>query len=215
MSVSVLVVDDHAVFARGLTLVLEAAGDLTVVGTAGTVADAVRLAAASCPDVVLLDLRLPDGLGTDAATRILQVHPGVSVVMLSAETGDDTLMTAVEAGASGYLVKSRAAEHVIDAVRRAAAGEMLFEPATLASVIARQRARARAEREAERSRVVLTPRETEVLRLMAEGLDNKSIADRLGIGLNTVRGHVQTVLEKLDAHSKLEAVVKAGQRGLL
>jgi DNA-binding NarL/FixJ family response regulator len=135
--------------------------------------------------------------------------------VLSADTGDEAMLAAIQAGASGYLVKSEAVSKVVTAVRRAAEGEMLIPAATLAGLLARQHQRQHQQSERMRLLGQLTPRELEVLRLMAEGLDNYDIADKLVIGYTTVRGHVQNVLEKLGAHSKLEAVARAGEYGLL
>jgi DNA-binding NarL/FixJ family response regulator len=211
----VLIVEDHQVLADGLELALERSGDLHVVGTAGTVVDAVELAHAQEPDVILMDFHLPDGTGAEAANRIRAELPKAAVVILSADTGDEAMLAAIQAGASGYLVKSEAVAQVVSAVRKAAEGEMLIPAATLAGLLARQHQRASQQAERQRLLGQLTPREVEILKLMAEGLDNYDIADRLVIGYTTVRGHVQNVLEKLGAHSKLEAVARAGEYGLL
>ena len=213
--IRVMIVEDHQVLADGLELALGRSHDTEVLGSVGTVTDAVELARAQHPDVILMDFHLPDGTGADAATRIRAELPKVAVVVLSADTGDDAMLAAIQAGASGYLVKSEAVSKVVSAVRKAADGEMLIPAATLAGLLARQHQRQ--HQQAERTRLLgqLTPREVEILRLMAQGLDNYDIADRLVIGYTTVRGHVQNVLEKLGAHSKLEAVARAGEYGLL
>jgi DNA-binding NarL/FixJ family response regulator len=213
--IRVLIVDDHNVFAQGLALLLAASADLDVVGTAATAADAHRIAERERPDVVLMDFRLPDGTGAEAASRIHTSVPAAAVVMLSADSGDDAVLTAVEAGAVGYLLKTEAAASVVTAVRRAADGEVLLPPTLLAGLVARQRNRAREASERRARRDLLTGRERDVLGLMAEGLDNKAIAARLAISLHTARGYIQSLLEKLGAHSKLEAVVRASQLGLL
>lgn len=213
--VSVMIVEDHLVQAEALQLVLERHDGLHVVGSAGTVADAVRVARADPPDVILMDYHLPDGTGSQAAAQIRQERPSVAVVMLTADTSEDVLLMAVEAGASGLILKSQAATQVVDAVFRAAEGEMLIPAATLAGLIARQRERAQQESERASLLGTLTQRERETLELMAQGLDNRAIADRLVVSLNTVRGYVQNVLEKLGVHSKLEAVARASEYGLL
>ncbi|MGH7904440.1 MAG: response regulator [Candidatus Dormibacteraceae bacterium] len=212
---SVVIVEDHQVLAEGLELALSRHADLQVLGSAGTVAAAVELARAKRPRVVIMDYHLPDGTGAEAAVAIRAELPEVTVIMLSADTGDDAVTAAIEAGACGYIVKSEAASKVADAVRRAADGEMLIPAAVLAGLLARQRQRA--QEEAERERLVrhLTPREREILKLMAQGMDNWAISDHLVISFTTVRGHVQNILEKLSAHSKLEAVARANQAGLL
>lgn len=213
--VSVIIVEDHQVLAEGLELALSRHSDMRVLGSAGTVAAAVELARQARPRVVIMDFHLPDGNGAEAATAIRAELGDVAIIMLSADTNDETMSAAIEAGACGYIVKSEAAGKVVDAVRRAAEGEMLIPAAVLAGLLARQRQRA--QEEAERERLVrhLTPREREVLKLMAQGLDNWAISEHLVISFTTVRGHVQNILEKLDAHSKLEAVARASQAGLL
>ena len=213
--IRVMIVEDHQVLADGLELALGRSPDVEVVGSAGTVTDAVELAYQQQPDVILMDFHLPDGTGAEAATRIRAELPRVAVVVLSADTGDEAMLAAIQAGASGYLVKSEAVAKVVAAVRKAAEGEMLIPAATLAGLLARQHQRAHQQAERQRLLGQLTPREVEILKLMAEGLDNYDIADKLVIGYTTVRGHVQNVLEKLGAHSKLEAVARAGEYGLL
>jgi DNA-binding NarL/FixJ family response regulator len=213
--IRVLIVEDHRVLAEGLQAVLERHGDLQVIGLAGTVADSARLAAQGQPHVVLMDYHLPDGTGTEAAAAIRASQPNVAVVMLTGDSSEEVLLTAIEVGACGLLPKSQAAEDVVKAVRRAADGEMLIPATVLASLVSRQRQRVRLE--AERTSILgkFTPREREVLRLMGQGLDNKAIAARLVISLNTTRSYVQTILEKLGAHSKLEAVARASEYGPL
>lgn len=213
--IRVLIVEDLQVLAEGLELVLGRNADMQVVGLAGNRAEAERLAGETRPNVVLMDYYLPDGTGAEAAVAIRQAVPDVVVVMLTAESNPDALLAAVEAGASGYLLKSQAAAQVVDAVRRAAEGEMLIPAATLAGLVSRQRARA--QHEAERTRLlgILTPRESEILGLMAQGFDNRAIAEQLVVSFTTVRGHVQNILTKLNAHSKLEAVARASEYGIL
>jgi DNA-binding NarL/FixJ family response regulator len=213
--IRVLIVEDHRILAEGLELTLQRHGDLTVVGLAGSVAEASQIALRERPDVILMDFHLPDGTGAQAAATIREQLPDVAVVILSGDTSEAALIAAVEAGASGFLSKSQATVQVTEAVRRAADGEMLIPAATLAGLVARQRQRALVESERARLLVLLTPRETEILRLMAQGFDNRAIADQLVISFTTVRGHVQNLLTKLGAHSKLEAVARAGQLGLL
>jgi len=211
----ILLVEDHPIVAEGLQLALGRHDEFRVVGTAATVAEAARLAATLQPSVVLLDYHLPDGSGADAARMIRSAVPHAAIVMLSADASDDAMLASIEAGVSGYVVKSEAAAEIATAVRRAAAGEMLIPPATLAGLLGRQRQRAyKAARRTELAER-LTPRESEVLQLMSKGTDNRAIADQLGISLATVRVHVQKVIEKLGAHSRLEAVVRANEYGLV
>jgi len=214
-AISVLVVEDHVLVAEGLAAMLNATGDIKVVGTATTAADAVRLAAEQQPAVVVMDSHLPDGFGADIAGRIREQQPQVAIVFLSADESEAAMIAAVRAGACAYLPKSRATADVIEAVRRAAQGEMLIPAGQLARLLARSHEMARDDHERRRLLDALTPREREVLALMAEGLDNRAIAADLGIAFTTVRGHVQNILEKLDAHSKLEALACAARYALL
>ena len=213
-TISILIVEDHQVVAEALAALLSAEPDLTVLGITGTVAEAVASAAALAPDVVLLDWRLSDGTGDEAATRILSARPEAAIVFLSADDSEETMFAALEAGAAGYLSKSTPAEMLVEAVRGAAAGEMLIPPARLAALLGRQRELARARVERVRLLSELTVREKDILRLMVRGIDNRGIAAELHISYETVRTHVKRILEKLGALTKLEAVVRAIEDGL-
>ena len=214
-SISVMLVDDHQLVAEGLASMLNASTDLRVVGTAGSGAEAVNLAESCGPDVIVMDSHLPDGAGAEVAARLRSLRPGVPIVFLSADESESAMIAAVRAGACAYLPKSRAAADVADAIRRAVEGEMMIPAAQLARLLARSQEMARDDALRQRLLQSLTPREREVLGLMADGLDNRAIAAELGIGFTTVRGHVQNILEKLDAHSKLEALACAARYGLL
>ena len=214
-SISVMLVDDHQLVAEGLAAMLNASADLRVVGTAGTGAEAVSLAERCRPDVIVMDSHLPDGAGAEVAARLRSLNSDVPIIFLSADESESAMIAAVRAGACAYLPKSRAAAEVADAVRRAVDGEMMIPAAQLARLLARSQEMARDDALRQRLLQSLTPREREVLGLMADGLDNRAIAAELGIGFTTVRGHVQNILEKLDAHSKLEALACAARYGLL
>ena len=213
--ISIMLVDDHQLVAEGLAAMLNASEDLRVVGMAASAAEAISLAGRCRPDVIVMDSHLPDGAGAEVAARLRGLHPGVPVVFLSADESESAMIAAVRAGACAYLPKSRAAADVADAVRRAVEGEMLIPAAQLARLLARSQEMARDDALRQRLLQSLMPREREVLGLMADGLDNRAIAAELGIGFTTVRGHVQNILEKLDAHSKLEALACAARYGLL
>ena len=213
--IDVLLVEDHPIVAEGLRLTLSRHPDLRVVATGATMAEGIRLATELRPDVVLLDQHLPDGSGADAARAIRAAAPATVLVMLTADTSDDAMLGAIDAGVSGYLVKSAAIVDIADALRRAAAGEMLIPVSKLTGLLGRQRQRSQRDAAQHALRQRLTPRETEVLQLMARGLDNTELAARLGITVATVRVHVQSVIEKLEAHSRLEAVVRANDHGLV
>jgi DNA-binding NarL/FixJ family response regulator len=213
--IRLLIVEDHQILTEALEVLLGDMPDVELVGRAGTVAESVRVARDAKPTVVLMDYRLPDGNGAEAAQEIRKTNPDVAVLFLSADDSQASLLNAVEAGACGYVLKSEKGDVVVDALRRAAKGEMLISAAVLAELLAMRRRQTEENAELKRLRDEITDREMEVLRLMAEGLDNHAIAAHLSIGFTTVRGHVQRVLEKLGAHSKLEAVARAAQHGLL
>lgn len=207
--IKVLLVDDHRMFVQPLLRVLADEPDLMVVGTARSVEEACSLARVERPDVVLMDYRLPDGLGTDAARMIRAERPETKIVMLTGFPEDSVLITAIEAGCSGYMTKDGAVQEAISAVRAAAAGEALISPFMLARLLPRLR------REQPRAIDALSTREIEVLRLVAQGMQNAAIADHLVLSVNTVRKHVQSILTKLGAHSKLEALATAVRHGLV
>lgn len=213
--VSVLIVEDHPIVADGLRLALSRHAEMRVVGAARTRDEAVRLAEECAPTVVVVDYHLPDASGAEAIRAMRAVAPAAAFVVLTADTSEDTMLAAIEAGVSGYLVKSEAAADIVEVVRRAAAGEMLISARTLADLLARERSRSDREHAWRTLAGRLTPREVEVLRLMADGVSNRAMAERLGLSIATVRVHVQNVIEKVGAHSKLEAVVRANRQRLL
>ncbi|HEY8741358.1 MAG TPA: response regulator transcription factor [Candidatus Dormibacteraeota bacterium] len=213
--IKVLIVEDHALVAEGIQMLLQEEDGIQVVGRASDATEAVRLSAATMPEVVLMDFSLGEFSGAVAAREILDILPETRIVFLSANGGDEAMMAAVEAGGRGYLLKTEAASRVADAIHRAADGEMLIPAEVLAGLLSRQRKRQADDAERARLAQSLTPREHEILRLVARGLDNQSIADETHISVTTVRGHVQRLLEKLDSHSKLEAVARAADYGLI
>ena len=207
-SIRVLIVEDHKMFSEALHLALDETDDIAVTASVETRAAAVQAARDTHPDVVLMDYRLPDGDGVAAARQIKDEQPSIRIVMLTATSDDIVLRQAIEAGCSGYLTKDHTVDELILAVRAAHNGEALISPAMLSRLLDRLGDRTRPGSD-------LTRRETEVLRLLARGLSNQAIATELDIRLATVRNHVQSVIEKLRAHSKLEAVAKATRLGLL
>ena len=200
--------EDHRVVAEGLAALINDQADMRVVGNVGTVAECVAAAAELNPDVVLLDFRLPDGTGPDAAAGIRSIRPASKMIFLTREDTEAARFAAVQSGASAFLHKSRAAAEVVAAIRDVARGRMLITPRTIATLLAKRKA---VEAQLER----LTPREKEVLRLMAEGFPSRAIAAELGISYTTVRTHIRGLGSKLAVHSKLEAVVKARELGLI
>ncbi len=207
--VRVVIVDDHQMFADSLARLLGDDPEIAVMATASSVADGLAAVERHDPDVVLLDHHLPDGTGLDAIAAIGAERPWVRMVMLTGALDDEVLVAAIDAGCSGFLTKDHAAEEVIRAVRAAAAGEVLVPPALLARLLPRRAPQAR------RVGDDLTPREMEVLQRLVAGAATKAIAADLHLSVNTVRNHVQQVLVKLGAHSKLEAVATAVREGVV
>jgi two-component system nitrate/nitrite response regulator NarL len=215
LKIKVLIVDDHPLIREGLAAVLGAETDIAVVGVTGSADGAVEMAAQHQPAVVLMDFRLSGRTGAEAAADIRAANPETAVVFLSADESDEALSTAVHAGAAGYLVKRGPVAEIADAIRRAAAGEMLIPGRVLAELMATDRTRASAAADIRQLAATLTDRERQILELTAQGLENDAIAEQLFIELSTVRWHVSNVLEKLGVHSKLAAVALAAENGLV
>lgn len=213
--IRVLIVDDHRVAAEALGELLARYPNIDVVGWAATIAEALAIGDGEQADVAIIDFRLSDQRWSEAAAAIRLHRPRTSVVIVNADENDEVLIDAIEAGVAGYLVKSATGAEVVAALRRAVTGEALFPARRLADVLARQRQLAGRRKEQSELLGTLTPREREILRMMARGLDNRAMARELGIGYSTVRSHVRGVLEKLGAHSKLEAVARAMELDLL
>jgi response regulator RpfG family c-di-GMP phosphodiesterase/DNA-binding CsgD family transcriptional regulator len=207
--IRILIVDDHEIFVQSLVRVLGGQPDMRVVGTAGTVAEAIRAAAAYEPDVVLMDFELPDGDGAHATRMIHTLLPAVQVVLLTGRADRDAAVRAIAAGCAGFVNKTESIDMLAAAIRDAAEGEAPMSIADLPRLLTQLRPTKRGIGDD------LGDRQLEVLRLMAAGLPNKLIAARLHISINTVRNHVQNILGKLDAHSKLEAVATAVREGIL
>lgn len=213
--INVLIVDDHLAVAESLQALLSRQADLDVGEVATDGKAALRIAAERAPHVVLMDQNLSGESGVVVASEILAAHPGTAVVMLTGGMSQDELVAAVEAGVSGYLLKATPAAEIVRAIRRAAAGEILLPPDELASLLRLGRERTRERDERQRNLPQLTKREREVLALMASAADVERIAGELQITVNTARGYIQNILEKLGVHSRLEAVVRATELGLL
>jgi two-component system nitrate/nitrite response regulator NarL len=205
--VRVLVVDDHEMVAEGVAAMIDAEPDLGVVAQAGTADEAVEKAAACKPDVVLIDFGLPDRDGIVTSREIRAVAPDAEFVMMTASLEHPIVADAMEAGFSGFVVKSSGINELLTAVRAAAAGEVHFSAAALHTLVRSHRPPPPTE--------ALSARELEVLRAIAAGLGTGEIAAELFISQHTVRNHVRRILTKLDAHSKLEAVVIATKAGVV
>ncbi|MFD6564315.1 response regulator [Micromonospora profundi] len=215
-----MVVDDHPMWREGVARDLTEAGFL-VVATSGEGRQAIRVAAAARPDVVVLDLQLPDISGVEVVLGLRAALPQVRVLMLSASGEEQSVLDAVKAGATGYLVKSTAPAEFLDAVRRTAAGDPVFTPGLAGLVLGEYRRLATGPGPgagpaggAEPGAPRLTDRETEVLRLVAKGMSYKQIAQRLGLSHRTVQNHVQNTLGKLQLHNRVELTRYAIERGL-
>jgi DNA-binding NarL/FixJ family response regulator len=207
--VSVLVIDDHMMFAESLGRLLADEDGVTVLGCAATGAEGLEMAGRLRPRVVLVDYQLPDRNGVELAAAMKAADPDVMVLMLTGATDDRVLLAAIEAGCSGFLTKDRAAAEVASAVRAAASGEALISPDQLARLLPQL------SRSTQPVGADLTDRERELLLLVARGGTNKAIAAELHLSVNTVRNYVQSVLTKLGAHSKLEAVATAVRAGII
>ena len=214
--IKVLVVDDHALFRRGLQMVLEQEPDIEVVGEASDGSEAVQKAADTLPDIVLMDVRMPKRGGIDACTMIHETVPSAKIIMLTISDEEADLYDAIKAGAMGYLLKEISIEEVASAIRAVHGGQSLISP-SMASKLLTEFA-SMIKKTDDRQQVPtprLTDREMEVLKLVAKGMNNRDIAKQLFISENTVKNHIRNILEKLQLHSRMEAVVYAVREKLL
>jgi two-component system NarL family response regulator len=214
--IRVLIVDDHALFRRGLQMVLEGELDIEVAGEATDGDEAVDRAEATTPDVVLMDVRMPKRSGIEATRMIKEILPSTQILMLTISDEEADLYEAIKAGAAGYLLKEISIDEVSNAVRAVYQGQSLISP-SMASKLLNEFA-SMVKRQDERTQLPgprLTDRELEVLKLVAKGLNNRDIGQELFISENTVKNHVRNILEKLHLHSRMEAVVYAVREKLL
>ena len=216
----IMLVDDHTSFRQPLAFMLEREPDLTVVAQAGSLAEAREVLREAHEDglevdVAIVDLELPDGFGTEFVAELLADNPNAQVMVLSAFSDKGTLALAVEAGAAGVLHKSSRIDDITDAVRRLYSGEQLLSQREVIEAV-RYVSRTRSEaRETQLMVAKLTPRERDVLQALAEGLSDKEIAERLYVGIGTVRSHTTSLLSKLEVQSRLQALVFAVRHGLV
>ena len=213
-----MIVDDHALFRRGLEMVLEEEQDIELVGQASDGAEAVEKAAESLPDVVLMDIRMPRSSGIEACRAMKEAAPSAKIVILTISDEEEDLFEAIRAGASGYLLKDIPLDEVADAVRAVYGGQSLINPSMAGKLLTEFATLARRDDE-ERAQEVpaprLTEREMQVLKLVARGMNNRDIAKELFISENTVKNHVRNILEKLQIHSRMEAVMVAVREKLI
>jgi DNA-binding NarL/FixJ family response regulator len=203
--IRVIIVDDQELFRQGLTMLMAAEPGLEVVGQAGDGATGTELASRVAPDVVLLDVRMPKVSGIEACLAIKEAVPASKIIMLTVSDEESDLYEAVKSGASGYLLKDSSIDEVAQAIRVVADGQSLISPSMAIDEFKQMSQPDRGPVSTFR----LTERELEVLRLVAQGLNNKDIAKRLFISENTVKNHVRNLLEKLQLHSRMEAVLYA------
>jgi DNA-binding NarL/FixJ family response regulator len=212
--IRVAVVDNEELFRRGLTMLLTLENDIEVVGEARDGIAATELAASTAPDVILMDVRMPKRSGIEACVAIKEVAPIVKIIMLTVSDEEADLYEAVKNGASGYLLKNSSIDEVAQAIRVVADGQSLISPSMAIKLLDEFKQMSRSDRQQVPS-PRLTDRELEVLKLVAQGLNNREIAKRLFISENTVKNHVRNILEKLQLHSRMEAVMYAVREKLL
>jgi DNA-binding NarL/FixJ family response regulator len=209
--IRILLADDHPVVRDGLVAILGTQPDFEVIGTAASGVEAVRLAGEVAPDVVLLDLAMPVLDGVEALKRLRESSPTIRVIVLTAFDTDERIIDAVQAGAQGYLLKGAPREEIFRAVRVVHAGGSLLQPLVASKLLRYVTTRSSLLEES----VSLTPREAQVLSLLALGLQNKEIGARLNITERTAKFHVNAILHKLGASNRTEALAHAAQRGLI
>ncbi len=214
-AIRVLVADDHLIIRQGLRLIFETCDDIQLVGEAADGAEAVRLAGALQPDVVLMDLRMPGMDGLEAIERLHASQPELAVVILTTFNEDELMLRGLQAGARGYLLKDTEREALFNAIRAAARGETLLKPEIMARLLAYAQAKAPSRVPAAESGPTLSEREKEVLEGVARGQRSKEIAVRLGISERTVKAHLDSIFNKLGVDSRAAAVSEALKRGLL
>ncbi len=213
--IRVVVVDDQELFRRGLILLLNAEDDIDVVGEAGDGDEATEVAAQTVPDVILMDVRMPKVSGIRACGAVKQEVPSAKIIMLTDSDEEGDLYDAVKNGASGYLLKDSSTDEVAQAVRVVADGQSLISPSMAVKLLQEFKDLSAARHEDATTAPRLTDRELEVLKLVARGMNNRDIAATLFISENTVKNHVRNILEKLQLHSRMEAVMYAVREKLL
>ena len=200
-SLRILVVDDHEIVRRGLVSVLSRREGFEIVGEAGTVAEAVERASELSPDVVVLDIRLPDGSGVEACREIRARDPNVKVLMPTSYSDEEAIMGSIMAGASGYLLKEIRSTELADAIERVGAGQSLLDPAVTAKVLEQLRE----PKTEDTGWAQLLPQERQILELIAEGKTNRAIAEEIHLSENTVKNYVSNILSKLDMARRSQA----------
>ena len=215
ISIRILVVEDQPLLANAIVELLDSTPGMKVSGVARTGAEAVALAGQDTITVVLINYRLPDMTGAAAASAVRAAVPDAAIVFHTADESETAILDAIDAGAGAFLTRAATADQYVEAVRRAAQGEVLIPAALFARAISRQSRLAAEQGQREKLLAEFTPRELDVLRELSRGLDTTGIATQLGIALHTVEWHLRHVIEKLGVHSKLQAVVAAARLGII
>lgn len=214
--IDIMIVDDQSLFREGLRTLLTVQPDFNVVGEAGNGEEALRMAARMKPDVILMDLRMPVMDGVTATHRIHESHPRCKVIVLTTFDDDENVFEGLRAGAVGYLLKDVSSEKLFEAIRAANRGEYFMLPSITAKVMAEfSRLSRLVPAPTEALAEPLSPREMEILRLVAKGASNRDIADTLVIAEGTVKNHLTNILGKLGVKDRMQAVLKAREYGLL
>jgi two-component system response regulator NreC len=212
--IRIILAEDHAVMRRGLRLVLEEQKDFQVVGEASDGREAVTLAETVKPDVAVLDITMPNMNGIEAARQISAKQPGVSIVVLSMHSDEGYVLRALKAGARGYLLKESPETDLIHAIRSVSQGKAFFSPA-VSRMLVEDYVRQLQDKDIEDSYELLTPREREILQLIAEGKSNKDVANMLNLSLYTIETHRGNIMEKLNLHSVPELILYAVRKGVI
>jgi len=203
----ILIVDDHDIVRKGLAMLVSRQKDLTVVAEAGTVAEAVEKARETVPDVVVMDIRLPDGTGIEACREIRDENSDVKVLMLTSYSDEEAVMGSIMAGASGYLLKEIRSQEIVDAIRRVGSGQSLLDPSVTASVLERVR-----RGKEEDVLAQLTDPEKKILELIADGQTNREIAGQINLSDKTVKNYVSNILGKLEVSRRSQAAAFLAER---
>ncbi len=206
-TLKILIVDDHDMVRKRLAMLVSRQDGLFVVAEAGTVAEAVEKARGSVPDVVVMDMRLPDGSGIEACRDIRNENPGIKVLMLTSDSGEEADMGSIMAGASGYLLKGIRSQEIVDAVRRVAAGQSLLDPTATSSFLERVR-----QWREEDVPARLTGQEQKILALIADGQTNREIAGQINLSGETVKNHVSSILGKLEVSRRSQKTAVLAER---
>jgi DNA-binding NarL/FixJ family response regulator len=213
--IKIMLVDDQALFREGLKTLLNSRPEFEVVGEASNGEEAIRLAHLLRPQVILMDLRMPVLDGVQATRRIRSLHPDCNVIVLTTFDDDEDVFEGLRAGAIGYLLKDVSSEKLFEAIRSAAKGEYFLLPSITAKVVAEFSRLPRTAPHPAGTENILSPREIEVLRLVATGISNKEIAERLFISEGTVKNHLSNILSKLNVKDRLQAVIRGRELGIL